>query len=87
MSKNKSPTPLYNFKWKIPKTERQYVTLQNMCMTRPLHRYTVYRYTGQQASISEPVWPSLFIRYVFDKKHSKNARNLSFAVNCVIVVV
>ncbi len=47
---------------------------------RPLHRYTVYRYTGQQASISEPVWPSIFIwysfRYGFDKKHSKKARNL-----------
>ncbi len=55
--------------------------------SRPLHWYMVYCYTGQQASISEPVCPFLFIRYsfqyVFDKIHSKNARNLSFAVNCV----
>ncbi len=48
--------------------------------TRPLHLYTVYHYTGQQALISEHIGPFLFIRYsfwyVFDKIHSKNARNL-----------
>ncbi len=49
--------------------------------SRPLHWYTVYHYTGQQASILEPVWPFfLFIwysfRYVFDRIHSNNARNI-----------
>ncbi len=33
--------------------------------SRPLHRYMVYRYTGQLASISEQVWPSLPIWYYF----------------------
>ncbi len=53
-----------------------------MCVDiRPLHRYTVYRYTGQQASISQPVWPSLFISICFGKETLEKCKK-SICVFC-----